>query len=363
MRRRGLMIAPAMRFVVAIALATLSGVSPRTAAQELPEDLLITLERTSCFGPCPVYSVSIDARGNVTYEGRTSVRAAGRRTTQVPVSGIAALLATAERIGFFDLKDRYETLRAADGTEWTMTDHPTAIVSITRAGGTKRVVDYLGAPPGLKELEKQIDEAAGTRRWVRVDVPTLNEMVQGGWSPTAGELGLLLRDALLADEMDVVKRLIELGADPNGDIHGMRPLMMVASADAARALMAAGASPFLSGQERMTALGAAVTARAREVVEMFLNAGVPADEPLDSEGRTPLFDAACGGHVAIVELLLRAGAEPSVRLNGISAVECARMQKDAPPVLAPFPGEPDFTRDLDRVIMLLEEATAARGRR
>ena len=41
------MIAPAARFALAVALAALSGASALVAAQELPEDLLITLERTS----------------------------------------------------------------------------------------------------------------------------------------------------------------------------------------------------------------------------------------------------------------------------------------------------------------------------
>jgi hypothetical protein len=47
---------------VTVVLATIPAGSD---AQGVPEDFLITLERTSYFGECPVYAVSIDARGNV----------------------------------------------------------------------------------------------------------------------------------------------------------------------------------------------------------------------------------------------------------------------------------------------------------
>jgi hypothetical protein len=57
---------PLWRLLVAVGLATTSAA---TAAQHVPDDFVIKLERTSCFGECPVYSVNIDARGNVTYEG------------------------------------------------------------------------------------------------------------------------------------------------------------------------------------------------------------------------------------------------------------------------------------------------------
>jgi hypothetical protein len=140
-------------------------------AQSIPEGFSIGLERTSCFGQCPVYTVTIDAKGNVIYEGSRFVRVEGRQTDRVPLSRVAALLATTERIGFFDLRDQYRTIRSADGSEAMVTDLPTAYVTVTRGGRSKRIEDYFGAPEGLKQLEQQIDETAGTRRWIRADEP------------------------------------------------------------------------------------------------------------------------------------------------------------------------------------------------
>jgi hypothetical protein len=147
-------------------LAMTPGVTANSAQTlSVPDDLVIKLERTPCFGPCPVYSVTIDATGNVTYDGVKFVRVEGRQSARISPSRVAALLEAAERIGFFGLQDQYRTIRNPDGTVTIVSDLPTTFVTITRGGRSKRVENYLGAPAGLKELEQQIDEAAGITRW------------------------------------------------------------------------------------------------------------------------------------------------------------------------------------------------------
>jgi Domain of unknown function (DUF6438) len=141
-----------------VALTSLTG--SHAPPQAVPEDFVIKLERTACYGQCPVYSASIDARGNVTYDGTSFVRVAGRQTGRIPISNVAALVATVERIRFFELDDRYRQL---------ITDLPTTFVTVTRDGHSKRIEDYFGAPKSLKDLERQIDDLAGTARWIGRD--------------------------------------------------------------------------------------------------------------------------------------------------------------------------------------------------
>jgi hypothetical protein len=167
------MVLPVFRLSGSIAVALVLGTTASGMAQGVPDDFVITLERTACYGECPVYSVSIDARGNVGYNGTKFVRVEGLQKGRIPASRAAGLLATAERIGFFALREFYRTIRNPDGTETFVSDQPTAFVTITRAGQTKRVEDYFGAPEGLKELEEAIDETAGTKRWIRMDEQAL----------------------------------------------------------------------------------------------------------------------------------------------------------------------------------------------
>ena len=144
--------------VVVFALIAMAWLTSWAAAQPIPEDFVIKLERTACFGACPVYSVTIDARGNVTYDGTRFVRIVGRQTDRIPVSQVAALVATVDRIGFFELDAKYRQL---------ITDLPTTFVTVTRGGRSKLIEDYFGAPQPLKDLERQIDEAAQTARWIK----------------------------------------------------------------------------------------------------------------------------------------------------------------------------------------------------
>ena len=136
----------------------------RSAALEVPDDFVVKLERTICGGECPAYWVSIDARGNVVYEGTEFVRVQGRQTDKVPASRVAAIFAAGERIGFFNLRDQYLTIRHSDGTESFVTDRSTAFLTITRAGQSKRIENYIGAPQALNELARLVDDTARIRR-------------------------------------------------------------------------------------------------------------------------------------------------------------------------------------------------------
>jgi hypothetical protein len=174
----------------------------------IPDDVVIVLERTACFGECPVYKVTIDARGNITYDGVKFVLIEGRQTARIPLSRVAALVQTVDRIRFFELRDRYLTIVNPDGSEQMVTDLPTVFVTVTKDGRSKRVEDYFGTPDGLKQLERQIDEAAGTKRWIQLTEETLQQWVQEGRTFAPDELAELLQKALEQDEVGVVKRFM-----------------------------------------------------------------------------------------------------------------------------------------------------------
>jgi hypothetical protein len=324
-------------------------------SQTVPDDFVISLERTSCFGECPVYSVTIDAKGNVTYDGKRFVRVEGRATDRIPATSVAALLETVNRIQFFDLQDRYRAL---------VSDNPTTFVTVTLNGRSKRIEDYVSGPKSLKNLEHQIDEAASTSRWIRLDEATLRQMIRDGWSPPAQERAELLRKALQDDDVGVIKGLIENGADPNGVYYGTNttPLMMVRSAAAARVLLAAGAIPDARNDNGQTALGRATRLPA-EVTELLLKAGAQADEA-DVYRRTPLWQAACAGNAGAVKLLLDVGADPTRRPDDVSTLDCARQGKNfARADSRPADYKSPFAVDFDGVIALLDQALAKRQRR
>jgi hypothetical protein len=149
----------------------------------------------------------------VTYVGEKFVRVIGRRTAQIPSAAVAALVAGAGRICFFEMRDAYREIKNPDGTVTTVTDRPTRIISVTANGRTKRVENYVAGPDSLEEFEREIDDAAGTKRWVFIDEGALEDLVRAGWSATTEEGAALLQKAIEGDDVPIARRLIELGAD------------------------------------------------------------------------------------------------------------------------------------------------------
>src|SRR5262245_15454419 len=132
-----------------------------TGAADQPTGLSISLERTACHGTCPVYRVTIDGEGRVVYKGSRFVRVDGTERTTIDPQDVRSLVQAFQRAGFWELKDEYTA---------NVFDLPTTILTLTLDGRTKRVTDYYDPPVALKDLEARVDEIAGIKRWVYVDV-------------------------------------------------------------------------------------------------------------------------------------------------------------------------------------------------
>ena len=147
--------------------------APRPAAAPADQQLsdatagpAISLERTPCFGGCPVYTISVSPSGQVTYEGKANVRELGTATGQVPKQRVDALLIELERAGYFGFASRYALSEPACGRY--VTDLPSVISSATLGARTKRIEHDYGcgrAPAALAVLEHRIDEVLGSGQW------------------------------------------------------------------------------------------------------------------------------------------------------------------------------------------------------
>ena len=125
------------------------------------DDVVITLERTPCFGTCPVYSLTIHGDGTVVYEGKDFVEVKGTAETTMSQGKVDKLLSEFDKADYFSLKDGY--------TERTITDAPTVITSITIDGKSKTIEHYRGdlsAPDKLSELEDKIDTIVESQQWI-----------------------------------------------------------------------------------------------------------------------------------------------------------------------------------------------------
>jgi uncharacterized protein DUF6438 len=159
-----------MRRLVALLMAACSAPTARPIDHHgsIPALALeITLSRTECFGRCPIYSVTIHGDGRVDWHGQKYVAAQGERHTSITRSQLAALAATIDRIGFFDL-DEFGTPRSADPMRSIVicSDGSNAIVTIERSGQRHTTDNDHCNPSPATELEDQIEAVAQTARWI-----------------------------------------------------------------------------------------------------------------------------------------------------------------------------------------------------
>jgi hypothetical protein len=119
----------------------------------------IKLERTACFGTCPVYTVEIHGDGTVIWNGGRFVKAMGVRRYRIPIARVRPLVEKFRAAHFYSAHDEY--------VDRGITDMPSATLTLTYGGVTKQVRDYagtrVGMPQAIKDLEAAVDEVAGVK--------------------------------------------------------------------------------------------------------------------------------------------------------------------------------------------------------
>lgn len=157
-----------------ILLIVWAGSSAQSFSQPaIPRDTVITLTRTSCFGYCPSYKLTISADGTVTFEGRDYVKTKGTFKSRISRKQLQQLISEFKKANYFSLKDKYESEEDGCATVWT--DYPSATTSLRINGKSKSILHYYGChkdpgnaiyPKALTDLESKIDEIVGTERWI-----------------------------------------------------------------------------------------------------------------------------------------------------------------------------------------------------
>jgi len=146
-------------------LTDVNASDPQPTQPEINPSTVITLERTACFGFCPIYTLTIYADGRVEFDGTDFVEMTGKQTGSITTEQVQELVNAFRNADYLNLEDKYEA---------PVTDIPTTITSFTEDGQTKTVVNYGGcmeespvrAPQALCDLEIQIDEVTNSSQWI-----------------------------------------------------------------------------------------------------------------------------------------------------------------------------------------------------
>ncbi|HYX30979.1 MAG TPA: DUF6438 domain-containing protein, partial [Pyrinomonadaceae bacterium] len=142
----------------------------KPTGKQNPSNDQITLERTACFGSCPVYKLTIKSDGGVTFDGARFTKTIGVATGKISPAEFRSLVSEFEKLDYFSLSDAY--MPGTKECPQRITDMPSANTSIRLNGRTKSVAHYYGCGnegvlAKLTALENKIDEVVGTQKWIK----------------------------------------------------------------------------------------------------------------------------------------------------------------------------------------------------
>ena len=127
----------------------------------------ITLRRTPCYGPCPVYTITVSGTGEVRYLGEAHVDKAGAYRWKISGRRLQRLAEAFERARYSRLADRY--------TSREFTDAPGCLTSIEYEDGSSKSIDHYHGDAtdldALTELEDEIDRIVGVERYTEPEFP------------------------------------------------------------------------------------------------------------------------------------------------------------------------------------------------
>lgn len=117
----------------------------------------IGIERTACYGWCPIYTFIIKSDGNFRYTGEDYVKRKGSFTGTVPKYDFNMLAQFIALSGYVALADGYTN---------TVTDNPTVFTMVVMNGQRKIVSNYANAgPKELWAIEELIDHLLDKATW------------------------------------------------------------------------------------------------------------------------------------------------------------------------------------------------------
>ncbi len=117
---------------------------------------MITLQKTSCYGKCPVYIIEIYENGIIKLNGIKNLDKIGFYTKSITQQEVESLRKEFLNANFFDFMDEYTSKK---------TDLPTTYISFEHEGKFKKIKDYSDAPEELRKLERLIENIVNSEGW------------------------------------------------------------------------------------------------------------------------------------------------------------------------------------------------------
>lgn len=120
------------------------------------DSLFVYLERTPCYGTCPMYKFKIYNSGYALYEGKRFVDMLGSYEAHIAASVLEEIKTKAKTLNYFEFRDEYPKKAS---------DFPSTKTTIIINGKRKDVMNGSGAPAALKDFEAYLDSVKDGAVW------------------------------------------------------------------------------------------------------------------------------------------------------------------------------------------------------
>jgi hypothetical protein len=146
-----------MRLVLFFLIVTCIACKTSKQSKQNFESSVITMEKTACYGKCPVYTITISGTGKAEYEGKKNVKKLGKYQKQLSADEAMKLFKAFDASNFSDFQSEYDT---------GITDVPSTFISFYHRGFKKNIKDRMAAPEELKNLERMVEAVAESEGWI-----------------------------------------------------------------------------------------------------------------------------------------------------------------------------------------------------
>ena len=368
--------------------------------------LAFTLQRTPGIGPSPAYTVTIAGDGAVSFDGSAHVALTGHHLAHVSPLVVDSLIDRFRAANFLSALPAYTS---------GMPDGPAQILTLSINGQTRTVVDYMGLyvgmPWAISELEDAVDQAADTNRWTDYKGDLVTVLTREKWNfaaVTAANQDLYI-EALTFGNEPLIQAFLHAHAPALSAVgNGVPPVCLatsIGSLPLVREMLQSGEK--IEPEVKNLCLVNAAISGQTGMLDFWLDQGadprakihVSLDESNDryrwQEQQGLLFNAAASGNAellakvlslgldvnqkntvvpllnwtianvndekkaaAVVELLLKAGADPNARdgMEETALFKCAYKTELVQPLLRA--GADINARDRDGSTALIRYATS-----
>lgn len=131
-------------------------VKPERPAPKYPDSLFLRIERSPCFGQCPVYRVDIYHSGLALMEGKRFFDYEGHYKAQFAEGDLEYLLSIAQKHGYFELDHVYDA---------PVTDLPSTLTIVHTDRQTNWVYNRFNSPDAIRAFELDVETIIKERQW------------------------------------------------------------------------------------------------------------------------------------------------------------------------------------------------------